>query len=250
MSAGIAVRAACVWTPTPAQQTPDAALLPPRMRSRASLLTRMLAEVVGNVAQAGGVDPAALPLIVGSRYGEIATTARLLRMMNAEGGALSPLGFQASVHNTAAGQISIAGGGRGFSTCLAAGEATCAAVLLEAWGWLQLHGGSAIAALADEPLPEFFDAEGGFPALAGALLLSAEPSGRVLASLGPPSYRRSMGNPDSKPPPAHDPELSRNPVAPVLDLLAALHADAPGRVELPAAPGAWSFEVVPAGQAR
>jgi 3-oxoacyl-(acyl-carrier-protein) synthase len=221
---------------------PSAELLPRRARGRASLLTSMLAEVVARAAADGHVNVAEVPLIVGSAYGEVVTTSQLLAMMSEGDGALSPARFQASVHNAGAGQISIASGNRGFSNCLAAGVATSAAVLVEAYAWLSSGGSQVIAAVADETLPPFFDAEPGYAPLAAALLLSSEPKSRVLATLGAPLHYQNMVQPSDA---ASDGEFGRNPVSPFLTVLSAALRSPSGVVELPGVSGVWRIAVTP-----
>ncbi len=130
-------------------QKPPAELLPVRARGRASQLTRLSAELLGQLTAA---EPSLLPTLAtvyGSAFGEMATTRSLLDQVEDPGG-LSPAKFQSSVHNTAAGQLSIATGNREFSTALAAGEETVAMSLLEAFTYLALHGGDAAVMIADE----------------------------------------------------------------------------------------------------
>ncbi len=174
-STPIYVRATASWiaerTEGHALQPPAAELLPTRARGRASLLTRMIAEVVARAAHAGGADLHTTPLLVGSALGEIDTTLQLLKMMNEGDGALSPARFQASVHNAAAGQLSIATGNQGFSSCLAAGESTAAALLIEAYAWLTCEGGSLLVVMADESVPALLQQSEPFEAAACALLL-------------------------------------------------------------------------------
>lgn len=221
---------------------PEAKLLPLRARGRSSLLTRMLVEVI---TQATGGDLASLakmPLIIGSAYGELDTTAQLLHMMRSGDGALSPARFQHSVHNTAAGQISIAAGCRAFSTCLAAGTATSAAVLMEAMAWLSDQGGEVIVAVADEALPQFFAArQEPFEALAAAILLSAEADSRTLATISVPE-RDEAASPcvDAG---VEDEELARNPSAPLLQVLRAVLAQEYKQVALPGISTAWRFDI-------
>src|SRR4051794_9675523 len=115
MSASVFVRGVAAWSGAAAEGgyvsaaegggrralAERAQLLPPRMRGRASPLTLMLATVVEQAAREASVDPAQLPSVFGSAYGEMHTTGTLLSQLWAADGALSPAKFQASVHNTA-----------------------------------------------------------------------------------------------------------------------------------------------------
>jgi hypothetical protein len=182
--AALFVRGVGVWTPeaptleryltrdhcaVPAR--PSAELLPARLRGRASPLTAMLANVVAQATRAAGVDPGKLPYVFGSAYGEMHTTLALLEQLWTSQGVLSPAKFQASVHNTAAAQLSIALGNRAFSTSLAAGHDTVAAVLIEARAWLARHPGQVLVACADEAPSEALQPGLAYPPLAAAFVL-------------------------------------------------------------------------------
>jgi hypothetical protein len=86
---------------------------------------------------------------------------------------LSPLRFQASVHNTASGLISLETKNRAFTTALAAGNQTFATALLEAQTWLSCHGGEILVLVAEEELSPRLDRELRFPPLGVGLHLSA-----------------------------------------------------------------------------
>lgn len=152
---------------------PPAALLGARASGRASVLTRMFAEVIGQIGKNGSVDLSTIPIVFGSAYGEVGTMTRLLAELEGKRVLLSPLKFQASVHNTAAGVLSIETRNRAFSTCVAAGRYTAAMALLEAMAWLGVHGGEVIVALADEASVAFPSQERLHPAVAMALHLVA-----------------------------------------------------------------------------
>jgi hypothetical protein len=232
------VRAMAVWTaryPSLAAwreraasepSVPAAAILGARARGRASMLTRMISEVATSATQAAAVELAHVPLIVGSAYGEMETTSQLLTMMSEGDGTLSPARFQSSVHNAAAGLLSITTGNQGFSSCLAAGDATAAALLFEAQGWLAEHGGDVLVILAEERLPGFFAHNEAFEPAAAALLLSASAE-QALATLEPSRHAT-----DAVARTEH-PELGRTPVAPLLALIDAV-SDRRSEVLVPA----------------
>jgi hypothetical protein len=227
------VRALAVWTPRfPSWQAwssraasepsvPAAHLLGARVRGRASVLTRMIAEVVSVAATSARLELAQTPLFVGSAFGEMDTTAQLLAMMSEGDGALSPARFQSSVHNAAAGAISIATGNQRFSTCLAAGEATTAALLLEVRAYLAEHGGDALVVMADEQLPAFFGGNDPYEAAAAALVLSSEPA-HAIATLG--SEQRVAQIAEQVARHERDAEVGATPVAPMLALIDAMIA--------------------------
>jgi hypothetical protein len=141
------------------------------MRRRASLLINMAAEVAAQAAAQAGVSQAGLPLIVGSAFGELATTMSILRDLEGDGIA-SPTDFQASVHNSAAGYLSIAHGNQAPCTSIAAGNDTVAMVLLEAVALLAAQGGRVLAVVGDEALPAALGQGAGAAPLAAALLLA------------------------------------------------------------------------------
>jgi Beta-ketoacyl synthase, N-terminal domain len=164
-----------LWRPTPGAETPPPRL-PPRLRRRASLLINMVAEVSAQAAEQAGASLTTLPLVVGSAFGELATTMDLLRDLEGDG-MLSPTQFQGSVHNSAVGYLSIAHENRVASTSLAAGDDTLGAVLLEALTLLTLRGGRVLAVVADEALPAALGPFGASAALAAAFLLEAGTAG-------------------------------------------------------------------------
>lgn len=222
---------------------PEAGLLPTRARSRASLLTRMLAEVGQQVGLAEAVTEGVVAqdtaLVFGSSRGEFRTTEELLAMMCRDDGALSPARFQASVHNHCAGQLSIACQHRGFSTSLASGLHTVAACLEEALGLLAHDSARVVVLVGDEPLPGFVSgAEPTSPArgaLAFGLLLAREPADRDLAKLSLLDASRALAEPSAGPDPRW---LEINPCAAGLPLLRLLHARQAGEVRLNAPGGA------------
>jgi hypothetical protein len=132
-------------------ETPPARL-PVRLRRRTSLLIRMVAEVAAQAAQQARVPLGAIPVIVGSAFGELTTTMEMLRELETDR-ALSPFRFHNSVHNTASGYLSIAHENRAAATSLAAGTDTTAMALLEAMTLLADRGGDALVIVADESLP-------------------------------------------------------------------------------------------------
>jgi hypothetical protein len=139
--------------PDPTAEAPRAELLPPMMRRRTSLLTRMAAEVAQQAGRAArlGAEHAS---IYGSVYGEIRTTIELLEGLLDPGAPLSPTKFHNSVHNTAAGYVSIAGQNRSGTAALTAGRSTVAMGLLECAGLVADAGAPALLVLAEEPLAE------------------------------------------------------------------------------------------------
>lgn len=188
-----------LWTPHFAQlsdfkagrrsltsERPAAEALGARTRGRASTLTRAFAEIYGQLAPPHGSDArkprSEIPSVYASYFGEMETTLKLLDQMDDEP-RLSPLRFQASVHNTASGLISLEMKNRAFTTALAAGEATFAMALLEAQAWLSCHGGEILVLVADEELPLRLDRELRFPPVGVGLSLSLVKTERSIATL-------------------------------------------------------------------
>lgn len=214
--------------------TPRAELLPPMLRRRTSLLTRMAAEVAHQALRRGGLDPANTAMIYGSVYGEIRTTLDLLAALLEPGAPLSPTKFHNSVHNTAAGYVSITTGNRVGDAALSSGPSTLAAGLLEAAARVACEGGDAVLVIAEEPLPEPLAAGRRYGPLAAAFAVSAPdrtnmPGRPCLLVQGPA---------DSLP--AAPAWLAGNPCAPALALLgAALRPEAVTVALEPQTPG-WT----------
>jgi hypothetical protein len=249
VSAGLSVLGVAVWTPEypdlqhflarnprPAAK-PEAPLLPVRARGRASPLSLMFAQVVEQAQAAAGVQ-GTLPSIYGSAYGEMAATLALLDQLHGDDGRLSPAKFQASVHNTASGLISIAQANRSFSTALAAGHDTVAMTLVEAWAWLSQRPGELVLACADESAAAPLVAELPFGALAMGMLLSNRAQQRAaLAVLQRPERARTI--PDAA-------AEHENPCASALPLVRAIFGAAPATVILNrAAELTWQIHVEP-----
>lgn len=124
-----------------------------KQRRRSSLLVNMVADVAAQASAQAGVPLSRLRVVVGSAFGELTTLVEMLEERERDG-LLSPLRFQNSVHNSAAGQLSIASKNKAPATSLAAGNDTVAMVLLEALTLLTLGGDEVLAVVADEPLPQ------------------------------------------------------------------------------------------------
>jgi hypothetical protein len=219
------------------------ARLPPRLRRRTSLLIRMVAEVAAQALEQAGVSPRGIPVVVGSAFGEMATTVEMLVEMDGEGtggGAVSPTRFHNSVHNSAAGYLSIAHGNQAPATSLAAGNQTVAMVLLEALTLLADRGGEVLAIVADEALPASLVSDVGPGAIAAALVLRAGRAGagapRPLAFVG--ELRQLAGGDSAR---GRAVEVA-SPVAAILPLIAAIGEGRSGRVELgpSGVPPRWS----------
>jgi len=227
----------------PSAVEPPAALLGSRAQGRASPLTRMFAEVIGQIGSGGAVDLSTVPIVFGSAYGEIAMMVRLLEELEGDRVLLSPVRFQASVHNAAAGVLSIETRNRAFSTAIAAGRLTGAMALLEAIAWLGVHGGDVIVALADEASLVFPPVREPHPALSMAFHLVAREHGAPSASAG---RLVSLGNgTQAEAQDMNDPR-ERNPVSGALGLLRRVARRQYGPVPLVRGNGpGWSVNFAP-----
>jgi hypothetical protein len=209
---------------------PDAHCLPARMRGRASLLTAMFADVFDQATRAASVTRDTLPMVFGSAYGEMGTTLALLEQLHGADGRLSPAKFQASVHNTAAGQLSIALGNRRWNSAIAAGRATVAMAIVEACAYLAQTPGAVLLACGDEGAVELLDPSASYGPLALAIVLANDgDSLRPLAWVMP----RLLPLAELEPADALEPSVSENPCAPGCALLAAIGAQRCARVLLP-----------------
>jgi hypothetical protein len=228
-----------LWRPDDKNQSPPPRL-PVRLRRRASLLINMVAEVAAQATEQAGLSPAGLPIVVGSAYGELATTMDILSDIAGDG-VVSPTSFQNSVHNSAAGYLSIAHENRTASTSIAAGNDTVAMVLLEAMTILATRGGEVLAIVADEALPALLGPFAQTTALAAALVLGAAPTGLPLTTARPPlAWLEDLRQ--DVPPVARLTEVD-SPCASILPLLAAIAAGSSARVTLGPESSSWSVFV-------
>ncbi len=219
---------------------PSGTLLPPRLRRGTSVTTRLVADLVEEIARA--VDLRDARFVLGSAFGEIGTAFALLRMRHEHDGALSPARFTLSVHSAPLSVLGIALADRAPSTAIAAGPCTFAMALVEgviATSEVERRApatGAAPAAapvvvvVADEPPPD--DLRAGGPA-AAAVALALAPPGGPGRSLRVARTGAGEG-------------ASAGPSAPLAarELLAALRVPAPARVGIGADAGAsWIAEL-------
>jgi len=232
-----AVLGVALWSPSGAA----------RPRRRTSLLGQMVAEVAAQAAAQAGVSLSRVPVVMGSAFGEMATTVEMLGEREQDG-TISPTRFHNSVHNSSAGHLSIAHKNTSFTTSIAAGNETVAMVLLEALTLLADRGGEVLVLVADEPLPTSLGQT--TEAVAAALVLAAghnaDGAPRPLAWLGD---LRQVVDPS---PGALRPVEVANPSAAILPLVAAITSGrGPARLELSAGPAArWSIAFTPPEAAR
>jgi Beta-ketoacyl synthase, N-terminal domain len=120
-----------VWN-SPQAHRPQPMLLPPNERRRAPDTVALAVEVAQAACANAGRDPALLPSVFASTYGDLAITDYMCGTLAQAPTRLSPTRFHNSVHNAAAGYWSIATGCRQPYCALGAGEYTFAAGLFAA----------------------------------------------------------------------------------------------------------------------
>jgi hypothetical protein len=223
--------------------------LSPRLRRRASLLIRMVAEVATQATECAGVSLSTIPVVVGSAFGELGTTIELLQEIETET-PLSPFRFHNSVHNTAASYLSIAHENHTASTSLAAGNDTVAMVLLEAMSLLASRGGDVLVVVADEALPQTL-ARHGTTALSAAAVLRAGPAdGPPARGAGALALAGDLRQETDPRPAAERPVEDDGPCGTFLRFVAAVQAaretDRAKRVELTSGGASrWSIAIAP-----
>lgn len=204
------------WPLSAVQEVPRPAGVDPGAWRRFSRVARLAAAAVAPVLEAApaacearGVtfDRDDLPLFFGTGLGEYSSSYGFLKSLFQKGPAMaSPLLFQNSVHNAAAGHLSIAFGLRGPSETLCAGALTTIRTLERALCWLGANGGCALVVLADDVNPDSADGWrlGGVQAPVGeggaAFLLSAAPGRAGIRLCSDAAGRR----PEPGPRAAHD----------------------------------------------
>jgi hypothetical protein len=225
----------------------DAPPAPGNQRRRASLLVNMVAEVAAQASRQAGVDLSRLQIVVGSAFGELATLVAMLDERERDG-VLSPLRFQNSVHNAAAGLLSIAHANKSPAMSLAAGNDTAAMVLLEAFTLLAQGpaGDGVIAIVADEALPQSIRPGHHASAIAAALVLTRAAAGAADSTpvaLGVlEDLRQSHASSHASSATAEPPLEVDGPTSAILPLIAALGHGRPGRVSVsPAEDPRWSI---------
>lgn len=118
--------------PPAAPQRPRPTLIGANERRRAPDSVLMALQVAQEACAAANIDPASLPSVFTSSYGDLAIVDALCRTLAQEPQLLSPLRFHHSVHNAASGYWAIGSGCPLASTAVAAGAHSFAAGWLEA----------------------------------------------------------------------------------------------------------------------
>jgi hypothetical protein len=220
--------------------TASGALLDKHSKRRASEFTKALADAYGEALSAaqlsagvpgpeGTIRAASVASVFGSALGEVGTMISLLEQMWREGGALSPMRFAGSVHNAAAGVVSIGTKNTGFTTSLGADHDTPAMALIEAIGLVLSRNEPVIVACGDEAAPsDLVGGAFGWDAVCCAIaLLPADGAPAALPRLSLPE----LGTP-TLPWPSLPSGLANNPQAGMLDLIDHLLRGESGRLRL------------------
>ncbi|MDB5469718.1 MAG: hypothetical protein JWR84_1278 [Caulobacter sp.] len=130
-----------------------------------------------------GVAAPGCELVFASRYGDVTTALNLSEAIVAAD-LLSPSAFSACVHNAAPGLTAQVVGEKSSHTAVAAGDASLAAGLLEAWLRLSCgEAGEVVVLYAEQPMPGAyadFEHEPGAPYVALALRLGVGEAGEAV----------------------------------------------------------------------
>jgi hypothetical protein len=127
----LTVAGMAVWN-SPHANRPQPRLLAPNERRRAPDTVALALEVAQAACANAGRDPALLPTVFASTYGDLAITDYMCGTLAKAPTTLSPTRFHNSVHNAAAGYWSIATGCQQPYCALGAGQYTFAAGLFAA----------------------------------------------------------------------------------------------------------------------
>jgi hypothetical protein len=227
-----------LWT---GHANPPCKVVDSRLGRGTSHITRMAIECVDRAGIAAKFDMSQVASVFGSALGELEIAIEQLDMMLSEEGIVSPARFKNSVHNTAAGVMSIATKNRGFTTAIAAGDHTVPAALLEAILLLDNDvAKQAVAVVVDEAPPEPMRSarpECRFDALGVAFALDRSPEGALAKiTLAQNVDGERLAIPES---------FHHNPCAAALGLLQAVEAKKSGTYVLSSPPLAqgWSVRV-------
>lgn len=127
---------------------PDVSFVAAMLRRRLSRLSRLAVSVANGCL----AEDAGIPIVLVSQHGELARTVDLLSML-ARGEPLSPTAFSLSVHNSAAGLLTLTRAERAPATAIAAGPHSVAMGLLEAVSQAQERGGPVLLVCVDAQAP-------------------------------------------------------------------------------------------------
>jgi hypothetical protein len=219
-----------------AEAVPTGTIIERRSRRRSSRFTRALADAYEQALVSSDLDGAEVASVFGSALGEVSTMVGLLDQMWREAGPLSPMAFAMSVHNAAAGVVSISTKNRGYTTSAGADFDTPAMSLFEAFGLLD-QGVPVIVVVGDESVPEkLVRGDAGWCMLTAAVALAPVDAEGSLATIELPAIQ--AGDLDRA---ALSAPATRNPCVGMLDLIAAIAERKSGRIALDRGRGrGWS----------
>lgn len=136
----------------PDEATIDTPLIPPMMRRRMSVLSKLAVQVALELLQTHPVDY----LVFASRHGELHRSAALIQAL-LEGEEASPMAFSQSVHNTAAGLTTIAGKLPLPVTSVSACDNTFLSAIMDAWLYLEQYPQAKVLLIDfDQRLPDVY----------------------------------------------------------------------------------------------
>lgn len=163
---------------------PVPGLLAPNERRRAGLPTRLALAVCEEAAALSGLPADSLTCVFASGNGEGAVVHGLLETLAGADRQVSPTQFHNSVHNAVSGYWSIATKSMQPVTCLACGDHSFAAGLLQAVAGCAAGGGDVLLCAYDAPIPPpLGDGRPTAFAFAAAFVISAAPGDRTLAQI-------------------------------------------------------------------
>jgi len=143
------------WAKTldwPSEGKVDASSIPPMMRRRMSIQSKLAVQTALNELNNQDIDY----LVFSSRHGELHRTVTIIEDI-LSGEEASPMAFAQSVHNTAAGLTTIASKKPIPVTSIAAGENTFHSALLDAFIFLHENPKSKVLLIDfDQPLPHIY----------------------------------------------------------------------------------------------
>lgn len=251
MSIRVAVHGVGLFTPTApnvaawagrsaeGEASPTGEFIERRSRRRVSTLTKALADAYAEAVEQSGVSAETAPAVFGSALGEASTMISLLDQMWREGEGLSPMKFAMSVHNAAAGVVSISGKNTGFTTSLGADFDTPAMSLMEAIGLVATRDEPVVVVCGDDAVPIDIVPEDKAWTLLTAAIVIGPPSDAAIAHLSGLAIQ-----PGEVPATPVSGPLERNPNVGLLDLVLAVAQGTTGRVSLDRGAGrGWSVQV-------
>jgi hypothetical protein len=225
----------------------DLALLERTLRRGLSEVTRLFMHAAKLALDDAGREAEHMHVIFASAFGEIATAEALLAEAYDQDGS-SPARFRNSVHNTAAGLLSISTKNHLACTAVAAGWETVPMALFEAAAQLASQAETVLLVFAEERVPSALSAEHRHGPLAAAFVLARTPASDVRTRGSVINLRRKprseLPSPTDQ---AHESLLVQHPIAAVLSLADALagSSNIPQTIALSDGENPWCVDVHP-----